>query len=132
MTFRQLRHSLRPYWPHVPSMEDPITGVHVSTREGLDWMIAHFKSPDGENEMPVNSLDLIGLAKLSEPASNWKSLKGGLPIDGKRVLARYKGVYDCRVVIFWRDGGGTPHFGLPGEPDGKGSQPATHWAYIPE
>lgn len=54
-----------------------------------------------------------------------------LPKIGERVLAIYKGVYGPRLVTFWRDGGNQPHFGHPDEPDGKGSQPATHWLRIP-
>lgn len=62
----------------------------------------------------------------------WVDVESGpLPEVGERVLARYVGVYDCRVVTFWRDGGGQPHFGSPGEKDGKGSQPVTHWTPYP-
>lgn len=49
-----------------------------------------------------------------------------LPQPGQVVEARYEGVYDRRIVTYWFDGRNR-HFGLPNEPDGKGSQPATHW-----
>lgn len=51
--------------------------------------------------------------------------KNKLPEPGQRVLAAYEGVYDWRVVTFWGDKD-FPHFGRHNEPDGKGSQPATH------
>ena len=54
-----------------------------------------------------------------------------LPKDGQRVIAKYAGVYNARIVTFWKDGGGNNHFGLLNEIDGKGSQPATHWMNIP-
>ena len=55
-----------------------------------------------------------------------------LPEDGSRVLACWPGVYKWRVCTFWIDGGGSNHFGLPDEPDGKGSQPAMFWHELPE
>ena len=60
--------------------------------------------------------------------TKWIRTKTAMPSNNERVLAKYEGVYDARIVTFWRDGGGRPHFGLPSEADGKGSQPATHWA----
>lgn len=60
----------------------------------------------------------------------WHAVEDLLPVNGERVLARYVGVYEARLVTFW-DGGGSHHFGGPGEADGRGSQPATHWAPIP-
>jgi hypothetical protein len=61
----------------------------------------------------------------------WKSVSKSHPADGQRVICKYAGVYDARIVTFWRDAGGNPHFGIPSEPDGKGSQPATHWTPLP-
>ena len=49
------------------------------------------------------------------------------PRVGQVVLASYPGVYTHRRVTYWVDGGGNGHFGLPNEPDGKGSQPAKFW-----
>ena len=60
--------------------------------------------------------------------TKWIRTKTAMPSNNERVLAKYEGVYDARIVTFWRDGGGRPHFGLPSEADGKGSQPATYWA----
>jgi hypothetical protein len=57
----------------------------------------------------------------------WRDVNASLPTEGARVIAKYAGVYDARIVTFWWDEGGNPHFGLPNEDDGKGSQPATHW-----
>ena len=62
--------------------------------------------------------------------TKWIRTKTTMPSNNERVLAKYEGVYDSRIVTFWRDGGGFPHFGLPTEADGKGSQPATHWAKL--
>lgn len=61
----------------------------------------------------------------------WRSVSKSHPADGQRVICKYAGVYNARIVTFWRDAGGNPHFGLPNESDGKGSQPATHWTPLP-
>lgn len=63
-----------------------------------------------------------------EMATDWIDVTVRTPEHREVVLAKYEGVYSGRIVTFWRDGGGNGHFGLPTEPDGKGSQPATHWA----
>lgn len=63
---------------------------------------------------------------------DWIPVKERLPQDGQTVMAHYKGVYDYRLVYFWLDGGNQPHFGGVDEPDGRGSQPATHWMELPE
>ena len=60
-----------------------------------------------------------------------KDAKDQFPTPGQRVLATYSGVYADREVTFWFDAGGNPHFGLPDEADGKGSQPATTWRALP-
>jgi len=62
----------------------------------------------------------------------WVRVTDSLPTESSRVIAIYRGVYDHRIVTFWRDSGGTPHFGHPGDSDGKGSQPATHWHPLPD
>ena len=62
----------------------------------------------------------------------WVRVQDGLPMESERVIAIYRGVYHHRIVTFWRDQGGNPHFGHPSESDGKGSQPATHWHPLPE
>jgi len=61
----------------------------------------------------------------------WSSVETKLPAHGQRVICKYQGVYDARIVTFWRDTGNNAHFGLPGESDGKGSQPASHWMPLP-
>jgi hypothetical protein len=71
-------------------------------------------------------------ALASATGSAWVRVKDKLPMESERVIAIYRGVYHHRIVTFWRDAGGTPHFGHPSEPDGKGSQPATHWHPLPE
>ncbi|MGV1047702.1 MAG: DUF551 domain-containing protein [Solirubrobacterales bacterium] len=71
--------------------------------------------------------------RSSAPRSKWILCEVKLPIHGQRVLARYRGVYDCRIVTFWLDvADAWPHFGRHDEADGKGSQPATHWCPIPK
>lgn len=75
----------------------------------------------------IDRLQFVPKAK-----SPWISVKDALPEHGQRVIARYTGVYNDRVVTFWIDGGNNPHFGSINEPDSKGSQPATHWMPIPE
>lgn len=62
--------------------------------------------------------------------SDWISIDDAMPRTGQKVLAKYEGVYDCRLVTFWTDYALTPHFGCIDEPDGKGSQPATHWKLV--
>ena len=57
------------------------------------------------------------------------SVDDDLPEDGDSVLAMYKGVYDWRRVTYWKDNS-RGHFGAIDEPDGKGSQLATHWKYF--
>jgi len=64
--------------------------------------------------------------------SQWISVKEKLPRQNQRVLAKYEGVYGPRVVTFWTDGpqtkdGVNTHFGEP-----PASEPATHWAPLPE
>lgn len=68
----------------------------------------------------------------SATGSAWVSVKDKLPMESEQVIAHYRGVYHRRLVIFWTDAGGNPHFGFQNEPDGKGSQPATHWHSLPE
>lgn len=62
----------------------------------------------------------------------WIKTSTKTPKDGQRVIVKYTGVYDARIVTFWMDAGGAHHYGHPNEPDGKGSQPATHWMPIPK
>ena len=58
---------------------------------------------------------------------DWIDVNDALPTDDTRVDCKYEGVYALREnVLFWRDTGNA-HFGGFLEPDGKGSQPATHW-----
>jgi hypothetical protein len=57
----------------------------------------------------------------------WIPIDERLPKPGEKVVCRYEGVYENRHCTFWIDPGEGPHFGLPEEEDGKGSQPATHW-----
>ena len=57
----------------------------------------------------------------------WVSVDERLPENGQMVLACYVGVYNWRLVVYYNN-----HFGAPGEPDSKGSQPATHWMELPE
>lgn len=65
---------------------------------------------------------------MSQPEkSEWVSVDDAIPKEGLMVICKYSGVYTDRRVTFWKDAGGNPHFGLPSEIDGKGSQPATHW-----
>jgi hypothetical protein len=59
----------------------------------------------------------------------WISVHSAAPDEGDVVACKYEGVYDFRIVTFWRDTANR-HFGLPDERDGKGSQPATHWREI--
>lgn len=63
--------------------------------------------------------------------SGWIRVEDRLPRQYQEVLASYKGVYDYRIVIFWKEKDGTPHFGAPHSLDGRGSQPATHWCPLP-
>ena len=60
-------------------------------------------------------------------SSEWIPVSERLPEIGENVLCCYVGVYHNRSVIF--DG---EDFGLVSEPDGHGSQPATHWMPLPE
>ena len=68
--------------------------------------------------------------KAAPKKGDWVSPKESLPEYGERVLVCYVGVYEARVVTFWRDQGGSPHFG--GSKDEYGSQPITHWMPLPE
>jgi len=61
----------------------------------------------------------------------WINVEDRLPKNGDKVMAKYDGVYTNRSVVFWFDFNLKTHFGRINEPDGKGSQPATHWAPIP-
>lgn len=60
--------------------------------------------------------------------TEWISVWEAMPKPHSKVICKYHGVYDRREVTYWEDGVNT-HFGLINEPDGKGSQPATHWRY---
>jgi hypothetical protein len=68
----------------------------------------------------------------SKSGYGWIKVSEKLPLDSQRIIAIYRGVYHHRIVTFWKDDGGNPHFGHPSEPDKKGSQPATHWHPLPE
>ena len=72
------------------------------------------------------------LKRLVRPALEWVRVADRHPLESQKVIAIYEDVYHHRIVTFWRDGGGTPHYGHPNERDGKGSQPATHWHPLPE
>lgn len=58
--------------------------------------------------------------------SVWVDCNEKMPRNKQRVLAKYKGVYEPRVVIYWYDGV-NHHFGEPPQ-----SEPATHWCEIPD
>lgn len=60
-------------------------------------------------------------------SSKYFSVDERLPRTGDTVIAKYEGVYTNRKVVFWRDYDMGTHFGRIDEPDGRGSQPATHW-----
>lgn len=64
--------------------------------------------------------------------TRWIPVDERLPDVGQKVFARYEGVYENRPITFCIDGGGNPHFGSENEPDGNGSQPATHWMPRPQ
>ena len=85
-----------------------------------------------EKEAPLSGPSSEGLEGPTEERSNWISVRERLPKDGQRVISSYAGVYDYRIVTFWKDGGDNAHFGTSGDLDGKGSQPATHWMPLPE
>lgn len=73
------------------------------------------------------------LLKMTEEyllENGWRDAADQFPQDGERVVTCYLGVYENRECTFWRDAGGNPHFGLPNEADGKGSQPARLWKPI--
>lgn len=55
----------------------------------------------------------------------WVKRENRLPDHCQKVIAIYEGVYDHRIVLFWRDAGGGYHFGYPD------SQPVTHWHPLP-
>jgi hypothetical protein len=59
----------------------------------------------------------------------WISVHSKLPRPGQKVHCKFEGVYSHRVVTFYRDSLFHPRFGGLAE---GGSQPATHWAPIPE
>lgn len=59
--------------------------------------------------------------------SEYISVNKILPKNGQKVFAKFEGVYKDRKVVFWRDSRLIAQFGRIDEPDGKGSQPATHW-----
>lgn len=67
----------------------------------------------------------------AQPQSPWIKVSERLPESQTIVIALYVGVYSPRICLFWLDGGKHPHFGAINEPDGRGSQPATHWMSIP-
>ena len=69
----------------------------------------------------------FNLKRKAPRLTKWIDVKEKLPKPEQRVIARYKGVYDYRIVLFWKDVDGASHFGHPSEKDGRGSQPATHW-----
>jgi len=69
---------------------------------------------------------------ITGKAVGWHDCRTSQPMESQRVIAIYKGVYHHRIVTFWIDDGGNAHYGFPTEPDGKGSQPATHWHPLPE
>lgn len=72
--------------------------------------------PNTAQAPSVGSGDLFGV---------WVPANQRLPDHACKVLACYVGVYDARVVTFWRDGGGGAHFGYPE------SNPVTHWMPLP-
>lgn len=74
-----------------------------------DDLIAGFEKLQAEN-------------KQLREGQEWISVDDRLPQDNTKVLSRYEGVYDCDVVMFWRDTS-NPHFG---------HNPATHWKPLPK
>lgn len=97
----------------------------------LTFACGSYERSDGIKRHPHCYQREIAALQTELAKRQWQPIETA-PKDGQRVLCRYAGVYEVRVVTFWRDGGGSAHFGLPNEPDGKGSQPATHWQPLPE
>ena len=92
-----------------------------------DGKLVECKGED-KKAVPFNGV----LGGLTEERNSWISVKERLPKDGQRVISSYAGVYDYRIVTFWKDGGDNAHFGTHNDLDGKGSQPATHWMALLE
>ena len=59
--------------------------------------------------------------KTKLPDARWIPVSEKLPRQNQRVWARYVGVYNPKLVTFWRDDVNT-HFGNP-----PASEPASHW-----
>lgn len=100
----------------------------------VDTLNEHLAALRTQLEAVTKERDELAAAQAALAASKgeqWRPIGDELPKLGQRVIAMYKGVYGHRIVTFWRDAGGNAHFGLPDEPDGKGSQPATHWQPLP-
>lgn len=106
----------------------------VFQKGGLEKVVASAKAAAHN---PLSMLRELGQYQSNpvtptqeQPAAPWISVETRLPEHDERVACKYEGVYSYREVTFWNDSGNHPHFGMINEPDGKGSQPATHWKYL--
>lgn len=109
----------------IAKLKDPVA-VHINMLRGTIAtpsveLMEHVWGHSAENQTPLDRPD--------KPL--WIPCRHKLPNAEARVWAMYEGVYSRREVTVWYDGGNNVHFGLPNEPDGKGSQPATHWMPLP-
>lgn len=81
---------------------------------------------DYDPEDIVILLDEIERLRAEVGADGWRRATEASPAEGELVICCYVGVYGPRIVTYSRG-----HYGCADEPDGKGSQPATHWMPLP-
>lgn len=69
---------------------------------------------------------MCGSGTVPSVPDGWRRATEASPAEGELVICCYVGVYGPRIVTYSRG-----HYGCADEPDGKGSQPATHWMPLP-
>lgn len=100
-----------------------MTDIHQPTTSAISSSGNQHADPIG-----TGMIEVAAHSARSSPVPGsavWVPVADRLPDHGCKVLACYLGVYECRVVDFWRDASGGAHFGYPE------SNPATHWMPCP-
>lgn len=106
--------------------------------EALDGMLQVYGGKYNDDYLPKHcvELELIDMARAAldkakaapvpSVPDGWRRATEASPAEGELVICCYVGVYGPRIVTYSRG-----HYGCADEPDGKGSQPATHWMPLP-
>lgn len=127
----------KPTPPSVPEITDEMVSAYLSAQAAAVQAVDDMWGSGGKapsHMYPVREACRAGLkaallAAAPTPPSvpdGWQLATEETPAEGEQVICCYVGVYGPRIVTYSQG-----HYGRLGEPDGRGSQPATHWMPLP-